>query len=354
MNNTFGTLFAITTFGESHGPALGVTIDGLPAGLAIDPDFIQSEMDRRRPGQSAATTARKEADKIEILSGVFEGKTTGTPLAMLIRNADQHSADYSRIAATYRPGHADITFDQKFGFRDYRGGGRSSGRETASRVAAGAVAKLLLKHYGIEVRACAASIGNISGDIHKIDWSTVEQNPVRCGDPSAADAMAAAIESAAKDLDSIGGTVYAEITGLPAGLGEPVFDKFDALLAHAMFSIGGVKGLEIGSGFSAAEKRGSENNDPITPEGFATNNAGGILGGISNGDKVTFRVAVKPTPSIYKEQQTIEKATGNATSLVIKGRHDPCLVPRIVPVVEAMAAIVAADLLLRAKTSKLD
>ena len=203
MNNTFGTLFAITTFGESHGPALGVTIDGLPAGLAIDPDFIQSEMDRRRPGQSAATTARKEADKIEILSGVFEGKTTGTPLAMLIRNADQHSADYSRIAATYRPGHADITFDQKFGFRDYRGGGRSSGRETASRVAAGAVAKLLLKHYGIDVRACAASIGNVSGDIHKIDWSTVEQNPIRCGDPSAADAMAAAIESAAKDLDSI-------------------------------------------------------------------------------------------------------------------------------------------------------
>ena len=353
--NTFGTLFKVTTFGESHGPAIGAVVDGMPAGVEIDPGFIQSELDRRRPGNKAAgSTLRKESDTVEILSGVFEGKSTGTSIGMLIRNSDQHSKDYSELRNLFRPGHADWGFHAKYGFRDYRGGGRSSGRETASRVAAGAVAKLLLKHYGIEVRACAASIGNVSGDIHKIDWSTVEQNPVRCGDPSAADAMGAAIESTAKDLDSIGGTVYAEITGLPAGLGEPVFDKFDALLAHAMFSIGGVKGLEIGSGFSAAEKRGSENNDPITPEGFATNNAGGILGGISNGDKVTFRVAVKPTPSIYKEQQTIEKETGNATSLVIKGRHDPCLVPRIVPVVEAMAAIVAADLLLRAKTSKLD
>lgn len=354
MNNTFGTLLTITTFGESHGPALGVTMDGLPAGLPIDPDFIQSEMDRRKPGQSAATTARKEADQIEILSGVFEERTTGTPLAMLIRNADQHSADYSRIAATYRPGHADITFDKKFGFRDYRGGGRSSGRETACRVAAGAVAKLLLKHYGITVRACAASIGSIAGKIDNIDWSTVEQNHVRAGDPAAAPAMMAEIENAAKALDSIGGVVYAEILGLPAGLGEPVFDKFDALLAHAMFSIGGVKGMEIGSGFAAAVKRGSENNDPITPEGFATNHAGGILGGISNGDKVIFRVAVKPTPSIYKEQQTIEKDTGSATTLAIKGRHDPCLVPRMIPVIEAMAALVTADLLLRSKTSKLD
>lgn len=354
MNNTFGTLFTITTFGESHGPALGVTIDGVPAGLAIDPDFIRSEMDRRKPGQSAATTARKEADQVEILSGIFEGRTTGTPLALLIRNADQHSADYTQIAATYRPGHADITFDQKFGFRDYRGGGRSSGRETACRVAAGAVAKLLLKHYGIEIRACAASIGPVCGKIGNIDWSTVEMNPVRAGDPAAAPAMMAEIEKAAKDLDSIGGTVYAEISGLPAGLGEPVFDKFDALLAHAIFSIGGVKGMEIGAGFSVAEKRGSENNDPITPEGFATNNAGGILGGISNGDKVTFRVALKPTPSIYKEQRTIEKATGNATVLAIKGRHDPCLVPRVIPVIEAMAAIVTADLLLRSKTSRLD
>ncbi len=351
MNNTFGTIFCVTTFGESHGAALGVTIDGVPAGIPVDAGYIQAEMNRRRPGQSAMTTARQEADQVEILSGVFGGKTTGTALAMMIRNADHHSADYSEIANTFRPGHADYTFDRKYGFRDYRGGGRSSGRETAARVAAGAVAKLLLKHYGITVRACACQIGNVCAG-HD-DWDVAEQNSVRCADRSAADAMMKEVENAARELDSIGGAVYGEILGLPAGLGEPVFDKFDALLAHAVFSIGGVKGFEIGSGFRAAAARGSENNDPIMEQGFVSNHAGGILGGISSGDTVTFRAAVKPTPSIYQPQQTIRRDDGKAMTLAIKGRHDPCLVPRIIPVIEAMAALVTADLLLRNRCSRL-
>lgn len=346
MNNSFGTLFAVTTFGESHGPALGVIVDGVPAGLDIDPVFIQSEMDRRKPGQSAVTTARQESDTVEILSGVFEGKSTGTPIAMMLRNADHHSTDYSNIANTFRPGHADFTFEKKFGARDYRGGGRSSGRETAARVAAGAIAKILLKQYGIVIRACADRIGRVRAT--DLDWSTVENNPVRTADPAVTDAMFEEVKAAAKDGDSIGGSVYCEILNAPVGLGEPVFDKFDALLAHAMLSIGGVKGFEIGDGFAVAESRGSFNNDPITPDGFISNHAGGVLGGISNGDTVRFRIAVKPTPSISQLQQTIDK-TGNPVELAIKGRHDPCLVPRIVPVVEAMAALVTADLLLRSK-----
>lgn len=350
MNNTFGTLFAVTTFGESHGPALGVVIDGVPAGLVLDTAFIQSELDRRKPGQSSLTTARKESDTVEILSGVFEGRTTGTPLAMLLRNADQHSSDYSDLAETYRPGHADFTFDKKFGFRDYRGGGRSSGRETAARVAAGAVAKLLLRTAGIGIRACVSQIGPVRAE--EYDWSFVERNPVRTADRVHAEAMAAAIKEAAGKGDSIGGAVYGEILGLPAGLGEPVFDKMDALLAHAMFSIGGVKGFEIGAGFGVCGRRGSENNDPVTPEGFATNHAGGILGGISNGSAVTFRLAVKPTPSIALPQKTVTRG-GAVRELTIRGRHDPCLAPRIVPVAEAMAALVTADLLLRARSSRL-
>lgn len=346
MNNSFGTLFAVTTFGESHGPALGVIVDGVPAGLDIDPVFIQSEMDRRKPGQSAVTTARQESDTVEILSGVFEGKSTGTPIAMMLRNADHHSTDYSNIANTFRPGHADFTFEKKFGSRDYRGGGRSSGRETAARVAAGAIAKILLKQYGIVIRACADQIGRVRAT--DLDWSTVENNPVRTADPAVANAMFEEAKAAAKDGDSVGGSVYCEILNAPVGLGEPVFDKFDALLAHAMLSIGGVKGFEIGDGFAVAESRGSINNDPITPDGFISNHAGGVLGGISNGDTVRFRIAVKPTPSISQLQQTIDK-TGNPVELAIKGRHDPCLVPRIVPVVEAMTALVTADLLLRSK-----
>lgn len=350
MNNTFGTHFTVSTFGESHGNALGAVVDGIPAGLEIDPDFIQREMDRRRPGQSSVTTARNEADRVEILSGVFEGKTTGTPLAMLLRNADQHSGDYRNFAEMFRPGHADYTFEKKFGIRDYRGGGRSSGRETAARVAAGAVAKLLLKHYGISVRACAEQIGPVRAE--KRDWNAVEGNAVRCADPEAAEKMTQAIHDAMRRQDSVGGIVYCEILGVPAGLGEPVFDKFDALLAHAVLSIGGVKGFEIGSGFACAGMYGSEHNDPITASGFASNHAGGVLGGISNGEVVCFRAAVKPTPSISREQQTVDR-NGKEVALEIKGRHDPCLVPRIIPVVEAMAALVTADLLLRAGGSRL-
>ena len=316
MNNTFGTMFAVTTFGESHGPALGVIVDGVPAGLEIDPSFIQSEMDRRKPGQSAMTTARQESDTVEILSGVFEGKSTGTPIAMMLRNADHHSTDYSNIANTFRPGHADFTFEKKFGLRDYRGGGRSSGRETAARVAAGAIAKIFLKESGIIIRACTDQIGNIRAE--QFDWSSVENNPVRTADPAAAEAMFNEVKAATKDGDSIGGGICCEILNLPIGLGEPVFDKFDAMLAHAMLSIGGIKGFEIGDGFAVCSGRGSFNNDPITPNGFASNHAGGVLGGITNGDTVRFRIAVKPTPSISQIQQTIDKS-GAAMELAIKG-----------------------------------
>ena len=347
--NTFGTLFKVTTFGESHGPALGAVVDGVPPGLELSEADIQKELDRRRPGQSAVTTPRNEADKVEILSGVFEGRTTGTPLAMIIRNLDQHSKDYAAVAHTFRPGHADFGYMAKYGFRDYRGGGRSSGRETAARVAAGAVAKLFLKANGITVRACAESIGSIRAKT--CDWDQVENNPVRCGDPEAAATMENEIRLTAGAGDSLGGIVYGEILNVPAGLGEPVFDKFDALLAHAMLSIGGVKGFECGSGFRAALSRGSENNDGMTSGGFVTNHAGGILGGISNGNTICFRIAVKPTPSISSLQHTVDK-DGKSVELQITGRHDPCLVPRIVPVAEAMAALVTADLLLRARCSR--
>ncbi|MBR2439248.1 MAG: chorismate synthase [Lentisphaeria bacterium] len=351
MNNTFGELFRITTFGESHGAALGVVIDGVPAGLEIDTEFLSSEMARRRPGQSDVTTARNEADSPEILSGVFEGKATGTPLTILIRNSNQHSSDYSNIKDVYRPGHADYTFEKKYGLRDYRGGGRTSGRETCARVAAGAIAKMLLRKYGISVRACTTQIGSVKTE--KTDWSCVENNAVRCADPEAAELMHSEIRSAASRCDSVGGMIYCEILGVPAGFGEPVFDKFDALLAHAMLSIGGVKGFEIGRGFGVAEQYGSGNNDGMTPAGFLSNHAGGILGGISNGNVIHFRIAVKPTPSISIPQQTIDK-DGNPVEIKIHGRHDPCLVPRIVPVAEAMAALVTADLLLRNKLSRLD
>ena len=351
MNNSFGELLRITTFGESHGAALGVIVDGLPAGLEIDPAFIQREMDRRRPGQSDLVTARREKDEIEILSGVFEGKSTGTPLAMLLRNSDQHSQDYRSLADVYRPGHADYTYEAKYGFRDWRGGGRASGRETSARVAAGAVAKLLLKRSGISVRACAVQIGTVRGE--SIRWDTVESNPVRCGDQEKARAMQDAIEEARKAGDSVGGVILCQILGVPAGLGEPVFDKFDALLAHAMLSIGGVKGFEIGSGFAAAESMGSQNNDPmLPPKTFAGNHAGGVLGGISNGSIIECRIAVKPTPSISLPQKTVNSA-GEAQEIQIAGRHDPCLLPRIVPVAEAMAALVTADLLLRARCSRI-
>ena len=350
-SNTFGTLFRVTTFGESHGAALGCVIDGVPAGLPIDFDALERELARRRPGQSDVTTPRKEADAPEILSGVLDGVATGAPIAILFRNTNQHSADYDSIKDLFRPGHADFTWESKFGFRDARGGGRTSGRETVARVAAGAIAKQLLARQGVTVRACALEIAGIKAGT--VDWDQVERNVVRAPDAEAAVRMADAVNAARTDHDSVGGVILCEALGLPAGLGEPVFDKLDALTAHAILSIGGVKGIEFGAGFEAAAMRGSAHNDPILPGGkFATNNAGGVLGGISNGDVFTFRCAVKPTASLARPQKTVDRA-GRPAEIVTPGRHDPCLVPRMVPVVEAMTAIVLADLMLLAKNSRL-
>jgi len=348
-SNTFGTVFCVTTFGESHGAALGCVVDGVPAGLKIDFDALRNELARRRPGQSAVTTPRSEADEPEILSGILDGVATGAPLAILFRNTNQKSGDYAAIANLFRPGHADYAWDKKFGFRDVRGGGRTSGRETVARVAAGAIAKQILAREGILVRACALEIAGVKAE--SVDWSQVERNLVRAPDAEAAERMAQAIRDASPD--SVGGVILCEAVGLPAGLGEPVFDKLDALTAHAVLSIGGVKGIEFGAGFAAAAMKGSEHNDPILPGGkFATNHAGGVLGGISNGDVFTFRCAVKPTASISAAQDTVDRA-GNPAVISTPGRHDPCLVPRIVPVVEAMTAIVLTDLLFLAKHSRL-
>ena len=349
--NTFGSIFKISTFGESHGEGIGVIIDGVPSGIKIDTAFIQNELDRRKPGQSKYTTSRNEADTAEILSGVFEGVSTGTPIAIVIRNTDQHSKDYSNVAATYRPGHADFSFDAKYGRRDYRGGGRSSGRETAARVAAGAIAKLILKEYNITVEAGALSIGNVTAN--KINFTEVEESLVRSLDLTTSDAMAQEIANAAANNDSVGGRVLCHITGVPAGLGEPVFDKYDALLAQGIISLGAVKAIEFGIGSKFAQLTGSQSNDPMG-EGkkFLTNNAGGILGGISTGEEIIFSLTVKPTPSISMEQDTSNQ-DGQAVKLKITGRHDPCIVPRIIPVVEAMAAIVTADLLLRQRSARI-
>ena len=348
--NTFGSIFRVTTFGESHGAGLGVTIDGVPAGIRLDPEQIQCDLDRRRPGQSAVSTMRQESDKVEILSGVMDGVTTGTALAMLIRNTDQRSRDYGNLAACFRPGHADYGYFKKYGIRDYRGGGRSSGRETAMRVAAGSVAAQLLDHYGIKVRAYTVRLAGIP--VKKIDLAAVESNIVRSADPDVAEAMIAAIRKAQEETDSVGGVIECRADGVPAGLGEPVFDKLDALLGHAVLSIGGVKAVEFGEGFHAAELHGSENNDAMSPEGYLSNHAGGILGGISNGNPIVFRVAMKPTASIAREQRTVDE-NGDAVKISIHGRHDPCLVPRAVPVVEAMTALVLADALLRQRSARL-
>ena len=348
--NSFGEIFKITTFGESHGPALGVIIDGVPAGIGIDANFIQAELDRRRPGQSSVCTMRSEADQVEILSGVFEGVSTGTSIGMVIRNTDQRSRDYGNLATTFRPGHADFGYWKKYGIRDYRGGGRSSGRETAARVAAGAVAKLFLKELGVSIQAHAREIGGIRGT--KVNFDEVERNIVRAADPMVADAMISAIRAAQKELDSVGGIVECRVTGAPAGWGEPVFDKLDAVLAHAVMSLGGIKGIEFGDGFAAVRRRGSENNDPMVPEeNFKSNHAGGILGGLSTGAEIVFRAAVKPTSSIAAEQDTVD-VEGNAVKLSVHGRHDPCLVPRMVPVIEAMTALVLADMALRQRSAR--
>jgi chorismate synthase len=350
--NTFGQLFKVTTFGESHGPAIGAVIDGVPPGISLSEEDIQKELDRRRPGQSKITTQRQEADKVEILSGVFEGKTTGTPLAMLIRNEDQRSKDYSNIKDVYRPGHADYTYHLKYGLRDYRGGGRSSGRETACRVAAGAVAKKILAQHKVNVIAYTLAVADIYAK--KIDFSVIESNLVRAPDNEAAELMIQKIEEARKDCDSLGGIIEAVVKGCPPGLGDPVFDKLTARLAHALMSIGTTRGVEFGDGFGAVKLKGSEHNDPFARNLLGkihtkTNHAGGILGGISNGEDIVLRVAVKPPSSIAKNQETVD-ISGEDVSVQVKGRHDPCICPRVVPVVEAMIALTLVDCLLIQKT----
>jgi len=345
--NSFGRVFSVTTFGESHGNGLGVIVDGVPPGVPISVADIQRELDRRQPGESDVSSPRKEPDRVEILSGVFGESTTGTPLALLIRNKDTRSGDYESIRDLYRPGHADYTYDRKFGIRDWRGGGRASGRETAARVAAGAVAKKVLQIEGIEVRGYTLEIAGIS--IEEVDYKEIEKNPVRSPDKESARAMEEEIKRAQKEGDSVGGIVQVTVTGCPHGLGEPVFDKLDALLAHAVMSIGGVKGVEIGAGFESARMRGSLYNDPFYKDGprirTSTNNCGGILGGISTGEKIVLRAAVHPTPSISLPQDTVTR-DGKKAQIEIPGRHDPCIVPRVVPVVEAMVAITVLDCVL--------
>jgi chorismate synthase len=356
MGNSFGKLFRITTFGESHGAAIGVIIDGCPAGLEIDEGFIQNELDRRKPGQSKITTQRKEDDVFKILSGVFEGTSTGAPMALVIENQDQRSKDYSHIAESFRPSHADYTYEMKYGTRDYRGGGRSSARETAARVAAGAVAKMLLKKSGIEIYAFVSQVGDIKAPDYKtMDLTKTEENMVRCPDTATAEKMIALIDKVRLDRDTIGGIVTGVIQNSPVGLGEPVFDKLHAALGYAMLGINAVKGFEYGSGFEGVKQRGSQHNDEFYNDGekirTKTNHSGGVQGGISNGEDIYFNVAFKPVATIMQDQQSVDKA-GNEVTVSGKGRHDPCVVPRAVPIVEAMAALVMADFLLLHKTSK--
>lgn len=353
--NSFGHIFSISTFGESHGKAIGVIIDGCPPNIEIDEVFIQSELDKRRPGQSKITTQRKESDIAQILSGVFEGKSTGTPIAIIIPNEDQRSKDYSHISDKYRPSHADYTYQMKYGIRDYRGGGRSSARETAARVAAGAIAKLFLKQYGIEVFAHVSGVGEIEApNVDTANLSALldirESNIARCADPGTAQEMITYIDGVRKAGDTVGGRISAIIRHVPIGLGEPVFDKLHADLAKAMMGINAVHGFEYGSGFEGSKRRGSEHNDIFIKDGdkvvTKTNFSGGIQGGISNGMDITFKVAFKPVATIMRDQETLNQA-GDETTISGKGRHDPCVVPRAVIIVEAMAALVVADHLLR-------
>jgi len=371
--NSFGTLFKLTSFGESHGPAIGGTIDGCPAGLEIDLLFIQSELDRRRPGQSHITTQRKEMDTVEFLSGIFEGKSTGAPIGFLINNEDQKSKDYAHLKDSFRPSHADFTYEYKYGLRDYRGGGRSSARETASRIVAGAIAKLILRQKNISVNAFVKQVGEIKLDksFHELDLSKTESSLVRCPDETTSTEMIRYIEEIKKQGDTVGGIIQCVIQNLPVGLGEPVFDKLHAVLGHAMLSINAVKGFEIGSGFDSIHFKGSQLNDVFisnpSPRGPAlseaevrsgnviktkTNNSGGIQGGISNGMPVYFNVAFKPVATIMQSQLSVNKQ-GEETVLEGKGRHDPCVLPRAVPIVESMAALVIADFLLQARTNRL-
>lgn len=357
FGSSIGNIFKITTWGESHGKAVGVVVDGCPSGLPLSEEDIQIFLNRRKPGQSPFATPRKEADEVEILSGIFEGKTTGTPISMLVWNKSARSSDYSEIAKYYRPGHADYTFDEKYGFRDYRGGGRSSARETTARVAAGAIASKFLSSFGIKLQAYTHSIGPIVIDEANKDFSEIYKNPLNMPDAKAAAKTEDLLREMMAAKDSIGGTVDCEITGLPAGLGEPVFEKLDANLAKAMVSIGAVKGVEIGDGFRTSEAYGSENNDSFYMENGhvakKTNHSGGTLGGMSDGSPLHIRVAIKPTPSIFQTQETVNKQ-GEDIQIQIKGRHDPVVVPRAVVVVESMAAITIMDALLANMTSRMD
>lgn len=353
----FGKHFTIQTFGESHGEGIGVVVDGVPAGLCLDAEDIQIYLDRRKPGSSRFATKRAESDSVEILSGVFEGKTTGTPIALLVRNTSQRSSDYSEIASYYRPGHADYTFDSKFGFRDYRGGGRSSGRETIGRVAGGAIALKILKELGIEVCAYAKSIGPVSIDYNHFDKTLITSTPTAMPDKDASEKASAYLEQCMADTDSAGGVIECMVDGVPAGIGEPVFDKLDAKLAQAIMSVGAVKAFEIGDGIDVSSRLGSENNDAFAMNVSnivkKTNHAGGILGGISDGDRIVLRAHVKPTPSIYKTQETVNKS-GEEIAINIKGRHDPIIVPRAVVVIEAMTALTILDLMMDNMTSRMD
>lgn len=348
--SSFGTIFKLTTFGESHGTAIGGVIDGVPSNFEIDLDQIQLELDRRKPGQSAIVTQRKESDTVKFLSGIFEGKTTGAPIGFMIENDDQRSNDYDHIKDQFRPSHADFTYEKKYGHRDYRGGGRSSARETACRVVGGAIAKQILAKENIQIQAYVDQVGPISltkEEINSITYSTIESNPVRCPIPAKAEEMENLIREVRKDGDTIGGCVRCEIKGVPVGLGEPIFDRLQAELGKAMLSINAAKGFEYGSGFDGVEMRGSQHNDSFnTDNTTTTNHSGGIQGGISNGMPIYFRVAFKPVATIVHEQDSIDKYD-NPVKVVGKGRHDPCVVPRAVPIVESMSAIVILDLLLR-------
>ena len=356
--NTFGNIFRLTTFGESHGEAIGGVVDGMPAGITIDTDFIQAELDRRRPGQSNITTSRKEPDRVELLSGVFEGKSTGCPIGFIVRNTNQHSGDYDNMRELFRPSHADYTYYNKYGVRDHRGGGRSSARITISRCVAGALAKMVLRQMGISIQAYTSQVGNIAldRDYRKYDLTLTETNAVRCPDQKKAEEMISLIEEVKADGDTIGGVITAVIKGCPPGLGEPEAGKLHAALGAAMLSINAVKGFEYGEGFDGVSQRGSEQNDIfLAMDGkitTATNHSGGIQGGISNGQDIYFRVAFKPVATLLREQNTMD-IDGKATTLTAKGRHDPCVLPRAVPVVEAMAAMTILDYYLLNKTGQM-
>lgn len=358
MFNTFGNIFRLTTFGESHGPGIGGVVDGMPADIEIDLDFIQQELNRRRPGQSALTTSRQEPDTVELLSGVFEGKSTGTPIGFLVRNTNQHSDDYDNLREVFRPSHADFTYQMKYGIRDHRGGGRSSARETIARVVGGALAKLVLKQLGIRITAFTQQVGNISlpKGLSIYDFNLIERNPVRCPDLQIAAEMEALIKEVKAAGDTIGGVIGCVIQDCPIGLGEPVFGKLQAALASAMMSINAAKGFEYGEGFGNMGMRGSEQNDVFYNNNGAidtrTNHSGGIQGGISNGQEIYFRVAFKPVATLLREQQTVDK-DGHDATVKARGRHDPCVLPRAVPIVEAMAAMTILDYYLLNKTTRL-